>query len=218
MPRRPAPPPAPERDREQTQRKILAAVGRILADRGFEGLGINAIAHEAAVDKVLLYRYFGGLPGLLLAYAELGDHWPSPAEITTAPAGASPAELAEGLVSFARALRKRPETQAILRWELHARNELVDAMAAVRERQGIELLGRVDLSPDLDVPAIASILTAGLTYLVLRGQTADLYNGIDLRTDEGWGRLEGAVRTIVLAVAAGKKRGKGGGRRKGAKA
>jgi AcrR family transcriptional regulator len=202
MVRRPAPQAAPERDREQTRDRILAAVGRLLASEGFEGLGVNAIAHAAGVDKVLLYRYFGGLPGLLQAYAERGDHWPTPDEITTAPVVAGATELAEGLVRFARALRRRPETLAILRWELHSRNELVDAIAAVREQQGVELLERVRAPRALDVPAVASLLSAGLTYLALRRRTADVYNGIDLRTDEGWGRLEDAVRTVVKAVFA----------------
>jgi AcrR family transcriptional regulator len=208
---RPSASPLPERDREQTRGKILEAVGRLLAEKGFVGLGVNAIAHEAGVDKVLIYRYFGGLSGLLLAYAERGDHWPGPAEISPSPTGSDASELAEALVHFARALRTRPQTLAILRWELHARNALVDALAAVRERQGIEVLQRIRARAGLDVPAIASVLSAGLTYLVLRGQTADIYNGIDLRSDEGWGRLEEAVRTIVAAVSDEPRPGKAQG-------
>lgn len=171
-------------------------MGRLLARTGFEGLGINAIAREAGVDKVLIYRYFGGLPGLLQAFAEEGDHWPSPAEIRSDDAEHGPAALAEGLIRFARALRARPETQAILRWELHERNELVDAIAGIRERQGIALLADVK-APGVDVPAIAAVLAAGLTYLVLRGRTADAYNGIDLHSEAGWARLDDGVRALL---------------------
>ncbi len=194
-----------ERDRKRTTGQILEAVGRVLAEHGFEGLGVNAIAREASVDKVLVYRYFGGLPGLLEAFAAHGDHWPSADEVAGAASPdhiVGPAELGEGLVRFARALRKRPETQAILRWELHEHNELVDALAAARERMGLALLERIDAPKGLDVAAVTSVLAAGLTYLVLRAKTADAYNGIDLRSKAGWERLEDAVRAMVTAVAA----------------
>ena len=45
------------RDKEETKARILAAVGKLLAASGFRQLGINAIAREAQVDKVLIYQY-----------------------------------------------------------------------------------------------------------------------------------------------------------------
>jgi len=62
------------RDRQATEKKILRAVGRILAEKGFQNFGINAVARQARVDKVLIYRYFGGMPELLRAYAEAGSY------------------------------------------------------------------------------------------------------------------------------------------------
>jgi len=58
------------RDSTKTKERLLEAVDDVLARDGFNGLGINALAREAGVDKVLIYRYFGGLSGLLKAYAE----------------------------------------------------------------------------------------------------------------------------------------------------
>ena len=56
-------------DKQLTRRKIIDAVGTILAKHGLEKLGINAVAREAGVDKVLIYRYFGGFEQLLKAFA-----------------------------------------------------------------------------------------------------------------------------------------------------
>jgi len=56
----------------------------LLAKNGFESLGINNIAREAGVDKVLIYRYFGGLPQLFRAFAEKGNFSPSLEEIVPA--------------------------------------------------------------------------------------------------------------------------------------
>jgi AcrR family transcriptional regulator len=60
----PHPQPRP-RDRAATEERILTAVGEVLARDGFAAIGVNAIARQAGVDKVLIYRYFGGLPELL---------------------------------------------------------------------------------------------------------------------------------------------------------
>ena len=53
------------KNREKTEEKILEAVGSIVESEGFEKLGINTIALKANVSKMLIYRYFGGLKGLL---------------------------------------------------------------------------------------------------------------------------------------------------------
>jgi AcrR family transcriptional regulator len=194
---------AGERDRPRTEEAILAAVGRLLESSGFDDLGVNAVAREAGVDKVLVYRYFGKLPELLRAFAEHGGHWPSDAELLGAAPPADPAELAARLlVNFGRAIRARPQTQAILRRELEERNPLTDALAAARERQATELLGLLG-GLELDAPAVGALLAAGLTYLALRANTADTYNGIDLHSDRGWERLERAVADIVAALASG---------------
>jgi AcrR family transcriptional regulator len=207
------------RDPEATQRRILDAVGRLLARRGFLGLGVNAVAREARVDKVLIYRYFGGLPQLLAAFAERGDFWPEPDEVAGAPpevtsrwsAGRWGLALLGGLL---RGLRARPLTQAILGWELTASNELTEKLAEVRERRGRELLERVPLDAklrrELDVPAIAAVLSAGVTYLVLRSRTAPAWLGVSLQDEAGWARIERALEAIVERTVGptGSRRGK----------
>ena len=70
------------RDSAKTKERLLEAVDDVLARDGFGGLGVNTLAREAGVDKVLIYRYFGGLNGLLKAYAEAGDLWWTVEEIT----------------------------------------------------------------------------------------------------------------------------------------
>ena len=82
MPERPA------RDREATKARILGAVGVVLARDGFGAVGVNAIAKEAGVDKVLIYRYFGGLPELLREWGASGRFWPRVADLLGADPGA----------------------------------------------------------------------------------------------------------------------------------
>lgn len=190
-----------ERNRERTRSAILTAVGRLLAREGFRNLGINAIAREAGVDKVLIYRYFGGMEDLLMAFAEAGDFWPS-AESLVAAAGPHEAGDHAGLaanllIAFGRAIRSRPVTQEIMRWELLERNELTDALARYREDEATKLLTLLRQAPDVDVQAIGALLAAGQTYLILRARTAETYDGLRLEDDADWARVESAIRSLV---------------------
>ena len=190
------------RDREETRKKILAAMGNLLARKGSRGLGINAIAREARIDKVLIYRYFGGLDQLYRAFALEGNTFPSLEEVTEGRLhefrSLTPAERAKTIIlGFGRAIRRRPLTKEILRWDLQERNALTDALAKERERQSQLWFG---LAPNLngaDLPAVASILAAGQVFLTLRSKTADTYNGIELHSESGWKRIENAVALLA---------------------
>ena len=191
-----------KRNSQQTRAKILAAVGDLLAQSGFRDIGVNSIARQAGVDKVLIYRYFGGLPELLKAFAEESGFWPGNEELSaelTAEAAAADASghARQLLLAFGRALRKRQLTQEIMRWELLERNELTDALARHREDQGNQLIGPLEVPGGPDIRAIGSILSAGQTYLILRAKTADVYNGLDLTSEEGWARIERAISFLV---------------------
>lgn len=197
------------RDRKATEQRILEATGRVLARDGFRGLGVNAVAREAGADKVLLYRYFGGLEGLLVAYARSADFWPAEEELLPAAGGSDPATTAAAMLAgLTRGLRRRPATQDILAWELVEQNPLAERTAEARERSGLRLMARLpaDMAPGMDLPAVAAVLTAGLTYLVLRSRTAPAWLGVSLRDEKGWKRLQCAAETVIRALFAGGSR------------
>lgn len=47
------------------EKRLLIAVSQIIENEGFNKIEVNKIAKQAKCDKVLIYRYFGGLEGLL---------------------------------------------------------------------------------------------------------------------------------------------------------
>jgi AcrR family transcriptional regulator len=195
------------RDVDATKRRLVDAVGVILARDGFLRLGINAIASEARTDKALIYRYFGGLPELLEAYSESATFWPTVEEM----AGGSLERLAampirerwkHALSCYVSEIRKRPATQAILAWELVERNELTARLEDVRERRGLQVIKVLahDAPPGVDVAAVSALFAASVHYLVLRARQIRIFNGIDLRTQQGWERLAAAATTMVLGA------------------
>lgn len=195
------------RDVEATKRRLVDAVGAILARHGFAHLGVNAVAAQAATDKALIYRYFGGFAQLLEAYAESAAFWPTTEEMAGGPLvelGALPlaARVTRVVHSYISQLRARPLTQEILAWELSERNEVTARLEEVRERRGQELMMVLarDLPPTVDIAGVASILAGAVHYLLLRARRIRVFNGIDLRTEEGWGRLEAAAQAMVMGA------------------
>ena len=198
------------RDREATRIRLIAAVGTLLAREGFKGLGVNAVAREAGVDKVLIYRYFGGLPDLMAAFGREGNFWPTIKELADGDIdayGRLPAaeQLSRLSKNFIRAIRSRPLTQEILAWEMVERNELTAELETVRENTMMNFFEMffpaADQTPD--IAAAGAIIGAGVSYLATRARQISVYNGVELQSELGWQRLERALDTIIRGMFAG---------------
>jgi AcrR family transcriptional regulator len=198
------------RDVDATKRRLVDAVGTILARDGFAHLGVNAVAHEAESDKALIYRYFGGFAELLEAYAEGTSFWPTVDEMAGGPIAELASLSLRGRVervvaSYVKELRARPLTQEILAWELSERNEVTARLEDVRERRGLALMaaltvGAPSLVEHADLAAVSAVLAGSVHYLLLRARKIRVFNGIDLHTDEGWARLTAAASAMVLSA------------------
>ena len=193
------------RDRGATADRILAAVGEVLARDGFAALGVNAIAREAAVDKVLIYRYFGGLPELLRDWGASSRFWPTPEELL----GDDPQMLlalplderyARFFDRFIDALRERPLTLEILAAEIVERNELTAILEAEREQWGAQveaLFGGAEFERRPQLHGITLLLVAGVMYLLVRARKIRIFGAVDLRSDAGWDELKAAVAAMA---------------------
>ena len=195
------------RDREATKKALIAATGRVIARDGFARLGINAIAAEAGFDKVLIYRYFDGLGGLVSAYAQQGDFWPGPEELLGMAIEdfrkKTPADqMATIMENLASAIRRRPLTLEILAWEMVERNELTAHLEDMRERQGRSLAAALQdgadalREPPVDEDALVAIMTAAILYLAARSRKIRTFNGLGIRQEEGWRRLTRTFRLL----------------------
>lgn len=192
------------RDQSATRDLLIKAVGTLLARQGFTALGVNAVAKEAGVDKVLIYRYFGGLPELLRAFGESGNFWPTMSEVIGADIDSFRQQgLGDGigdlLVNFSRALRRRPLTLEIMAWEMVEQNELTTVLAELRETWATRLFAtfREQLAvTDLDIPALTALFGAAINYLAVRGRNTPVFNLVEIDREEGWQRLEATMRTL----------------------
>jgi len=197
---------ARERNRADTTARILAAVGEVLARDGFGALGVNAVAKHAGVDKVLIYRYFGGMSELLKAWGESGRFWPGVDELIgddrTAFFALPLAErYARFFEHFIDGLRARPLTLEIMAAEVTERNELTAILETEREEWGAEasrLLGGDAWARRPALRGTTLLLVAGVQYLLIRSRTIRLFGGLDIRSDGDWTLLKASVRQLAL--------------------
>ena len=187
------------KNREQTEEKILEAVGSIIENQGFEKVGINAIATEAGVSKMLIYRYFGGIEELIAQYLIQKDYWAN-----TDAAIINPEAVGDSIKSMFRRqveqLRNDITLRRLYRWELSTNNQNIRQLRNRREENGCRLIKMVSAltgCPDAQVAALASILSASISYLALLEDQCQSYNGICLQTDEGWNQLMQGIEMII---------------------
>lgn len=192
------------RDRAATEERILAAVGEVLARDGLAAIGVNAVARQAGIDKVLIYRYFGSLGELLRAWGASGRFWPGvrelmgddPAAFLALPAATRYALFFE---RFIDALRARPLTLQILAGEVLERNELTAILETEREQWGEEVTRAIGGPAFQAAPHLRGatlLLVAGVQYLALRSLRIRVFGGIDIQHDDGWAELKAAVRAL----------------------
>lgn len=195
------------RNRQMTMERILRAMGDVMAERGTEKAGINAVAERAGVNKVLIYRYFGGWNGLLEAYVQRGFFLSMFNEkfMETVPENLAPENRSkvwsEYTIQFMREFRARKPSQELIRWEMtHGETELARRLAEFRDQSYKNLVEKLAPYSDFDPIAITSLMVSAVTYMVLTSSQRDHVVDIDLRSEAGWERLETAIRRIYSGL------------------
>ena len=187
------------KNREQTECKILEAVASIVESEGFEKLGINTIASKANVSKMLIYRYFGGLDELIAQFIMQKDYWANTDTVII-----NPKSVGDSIKSMFRKqieqLRSDVTLRRLCRWELSCNNTSIEQLRAKREENGCSLIKMVSTltsCPNTEIAALASILSASISYLALIEDQCLTYNGISLQTDKGWDQIMQGVEMVI---------------------
>ena len=191
-----------ERDREATERRLLDTIGKMIAEDGFEKIGINAIATQSNVSKILIYRYFGSVEGLMAAYIKQYDFWlnfpleyPNREEL--------PLFVKRMFQGQIEQLRNNPTLKRLYRWELSCNNDMIVKLREQREKVGVNLVKKVsELTghPQNEIAVMASLLTASITYLVMLEDFCPIYNGSPLNENSGWEQINEGIELFINKV------------------
>jgi AcrR family transcriptional regulator len=203
------------RDRPKTEQGILDAAKAVLAETGFSAFGVNAIARRAGCDKQLIYRYFGGLDGLIDAIAlDLADLFRD--AMGDDPAQAFPtyeALIEHLLLSLLDAFLASDLLLRVAAWEVfdptpvtirlsHQRGAALAAWVEARR-------GALLPPPGVDAAAINASLIASVQHLVLSARAVGSFAGIPLETRADWDRIRVVLRIMVHSSYAAAARPQG---------
>lgn len=198
---------SPVRDRTATSARILKAATELLAEGGFQNFGVNAVARRAGCDKQLIYRYFGGMDGLVDAIGAELAHWIE----EKMPVGGNTGfmltygDLVEHMMMlFMQALRDDPLTRRIIAWEVSDNSPQVRRLSEARSRAlGLwieKVRGAMRPPKGIDHFALNAMLLAAVQHVVLAGATAGRFAGLELQAGKDWERVEQAVKRLVRGV------------------
>jgi AcrR family transcriptional regulator len=198
-----------KRDRKWTEGAILAAFETVLLREGVQGLGVNAVAQEAGVNKVLIYRYFQDFTGLAKHWVSKGSFWPSELELI----GDNPAafeeksvqeRVCEVLLNYFDGIRARPRTVEMLAGELLNPTDLTHALTdgLVQTGKGVgEYIKQESIDQDISdkVWGLIYIVSAVTTFLTVRELHNPQFMGLDLGDDETWELLRKIIADMSIS-------------------
>lgn len=185
--------------RKATEQKLLKAVHELIEESGFENLGVNAVAAKAGVSKMLIYRYFNSMDGLIAAYIREYDFWinfnmelPDQAHLSDFIKGMFKQQIA--------VLRENYALRRLYRWEFSSDNVFVRELREKREEKGlwiVESVSRLLNHPQRAVATVATLISSSISYLALLEENCSTYNGIPIQIEAGWKQLEEGIDDLV---------------------
>lgn len=187
------------KNRKQTEQVLLEAVQGLVEESGFESIGINAVAARAGVSKMLIYRYFNSLDGLIAAYIRQHDY------LLNMDADLPDAEHAGDFIKrffSAQIARLRADytLNRLYRWELNTDNAQTRELREHREEKGlwlVEAVSRLTGHPRQEVAVMATLVNASISYLSILAEQCPVYNDIHIREDAGWRQIEEGIGLLV---------------------
>ncbi|RZJ92789.1 MAG: TetR/AcrR family transcriptional regulator [Chryseobacterium sp.] len=195
------------KNKEQTMQRLIDAVGTIIKNKGYKGLGLNAIAKEADVSKILIHRYFGGVDQLVEAYVLKNDYWIAKAkDVNREASGNTDRETLKNLVSdllkgHFEYFNTHEEMRSIILWEITEKTDLLNSISHVREEVGKLLLEKSEpLFKDSkkSLKAITALMVSAIYYMLLHAKKNEsTICGIDINSQEGQIEILKTIEQIV---------------------
>ena len=191
------------RDRNRTKIKILLAVREVIEQHGPEKVGINLVAKTSGYHKVLIYRYFHNIDGLIDEYIlfvlRTSTHFRQQADAQ----GSFNQILKKKLMNMVFALRDDIHLRVLLKWEMKFGKAILRKAYAESFQQMLQQ--QIKLPAHRDIEGMIALLCSGIYYLVV----IEEYNGnimnLDLSCDENWKRIESLISLSIDTVLLSKE-------------
>lgn len=194
------------KNKENTKRKLIDAVGEIIRQHGFKFIRISKVAQLAGVDRKLIYRYFGNLDNLIEAYITENDYWMIFADhlktlLKDQDVSDNKALVIQILQEQFKFFYAEKKMQGLILMELSEKNTLMHSIHNARESLGQQFFEKTDAhfkNSDVNFRAVAALLVGGIYYMILHTRNNGYnFSGINLNTQEGINSVLETVARIV---------------------
>ena len=195
-----------KRNRAATILRVVNALEQVLVEEGLQSLCVESVAKKAAVSKVLLYRYFGGLDGLLEYYIRMGRLVPQYTPLLleqiqpAQPADLGPIWSGQALYVFQQ-FRSSRAAREPLKATVNETSPLSNLISSSLDAELTRLVNQLAFVEGGDHQAISAVLVGALSYLTIQAQNNRPVIGLDLRDESDWTRIEEAVKSLFKAIA-----------------
>jgi AcrR family transcriptional regulator len=194
------------KNKEETKKRLINAVGEILKNEGYSALGVNNIARKSGVNKGLIYRYFGKLDYLVETYVVENDYWLEFFKQTNQLVQESQPESLQLLISQIlqnqyKFFLSEPDMQRLIHWELSGESPLMTSIHNARETNGQKILEMTDdhfKNQKVNFRAIAALLVGGIYYTILNSRfNGGMFCDIDVNSTYGQNEILKAIEQTV---------------------
>ncbi len=191
--------------REATEAAVIDAFGRVVQRSGLRNVGVNEVIKEAGIGKALLYRYFGGLPGLVAAWGEKNKIWPDLSEFHDVPVDLDPREapafLKRLILHHANSLREEPLRVEIIAEQFMNPTPISEALQEIRQQLGKEHRKIFEHNPIIrEHGELIRVLMGAASFLAIRAVKAPWYMGANLEQEEGWNAAMAEIEAMIDAA------------------
>lgn len=193
--------------RQASENALIEAFGRVVQRSGLRSVGVNEVVKEAGVGKALLYRYFGGLPGLVRAWGERNRVWPELSTLTQLAGTLEDVGAAEQIkrvvVRNADSHRQDPLRVELLAEEMMTPTPISEALSEIRQQLGQQHAAILTQNREIrEHRLLLVVMMAAASYLAMRAVKAPRFMGENLAAEETWQRLMREIERIIEQAVA----------------
>lgn len=194
------------KDKSRTMARLVAAVGKVIQKHGYPGLTLANIERETAINRKVVYTYFGSLDSLIETYIREKDFWKfggkkAITKMLEEPDLINKNDIYSLLEGQFDALFSDRAYQRIIHWELGENHKVLKNIADKREALGEQVFEIISTEFDkasVDIRARLALQIGGIYYLTLHAKSnGSTVCGIDINEEAGRERIKEALKQII---------------------
>lgn len=184
--------PRPKLSDETSKELLVRAVGEILQEEGWQGLGVNKVAFRAGVDKKMIYWCFESYNNLLKTYLKSQDFWEPVFSAFAVSPPVADSEIPKFITSVLQyqfqAFFEDSVMQTLVHWQISEPNSVLKEVSEEREVNGSKIAALADphfARSAINFRAVLALMVGGVYYVVWHAKNnGSTVCGIDINKNQ----------------------------------